>query len=217
MGIGPLVGIYLGGIAFTLFFQNYRDATAAFLLGLLLASIKPVIADCPKPRKNDVIAVIAGTIISLLMVEEGIGTVIKVDVSWYILFIGGALATATMIIPGIPGNAVLILLGIYDSMIYFIAELNILNLLIYGVGGIVGILLLANVLNIIYNNHKVILSYFFAGLILGSARGLIPGYFDPAFIPLFLIGFGLVWRFSQKEKEVETGIETKIEPEEDNS
>jgi len=69
---------------------------------------------------------------------------LNMDISWGLLLIGGALSSAAMIIPGIPGSSVLIILGIYDAVLFFIAELNILYLSIYGLGSILGILLLAN-------------------------------------------------------------------------
>ncbi len=215
LGIGLLIGIYLGGIAFNLFFQNYRDATAAFLLGCLLASIKPVLACCPKPNKNSILAVILGLFAGLLLVDEAIGHIaIDVSVNWGLLLIGGAFASAAMLIPGIPGSAILIVLGIYDSMLFYIAELHVLNLTIFSIGSILGILLLANAVNTLYMHHRTIISYFFAGLILGSARGLLPAYFDPVFVLLFLIGFSFVWKSSTRKKEPEEE-ETEEEPEEE--
>jgi putative membrane protein len=196
-GIGLLSGIYLGGAAFSLFFQNYRDATVAFLLGCLLASIKPVLENCPKPGKNGILSLIIGLVIGYIMIDEAIGgMVINIDINWVLLTIGGALASAAMLLPGIPGSSVLIMLGIYDSMIYSIAELNIFNLGLFGLGSIIGILLLANILDTFYSNHRVIVSYFFAGLILGSCRGIIPSDFEWLYIFLFLIGFSIVWKYS---------------------
>ena len=192
--IGLLVGIYLGSLAFTTFFAHYRDATAAFLLGCLLASIKPVLDGCPKPNKKGVFCLILGGITGFLLVSEAIGDLSPdVYISWWLLFTGGALSSAAMIVPGLPGNSILILFGMYDAMLLFVSELHILNLAIFGVGSVLGILLLANVLNKFYFNHRMIISYLFAGLIIGSSRGLIPETFSILYPTLFFIGFALVW------------------------
>lgn len=199
--LGLIFGIYLGGLAFTLFFQFYRDATAAFLLGCLLASVKPVVACCPKPDKRGIFAMILGIVVGFLLVFESIGEFsINMEINWGLLLIGGALSSAAMIIPGIPGSSVLIVLGIYDAILFFIAELNLLYLSIYGLGSILGILLLANAINTFYINHRMIISYFFAGLIIGSARGLIPSGFSILYLVLFLLGFAIVWVASSKMK-----------------
>ncbi len=199
LGLGILIGIYLGGLAFTLFFQNYRDAAAAFLLGCLLASVKPVIGCCPKPNTNGKISMALGIAIGFLLVFEAIGDfALNVNINWVLLVLGGALSSAAMIIPGIPGSSILIILGIYDAMLFFIAELHILNLSLFGLGSILGILLLANAINTFYTSHRMIISYFFAGLIIGSARGLLPSDFNPLYLVLFVIGFALVWVGSSK-------------------
>ncbi|WP_242841622.1 undecaprenyl phosphate translocase family protein [Desulfitibacter alkalitolerans] len=199
--LGLIFGVYLGGLAFTLFFQFYRDATAAFLLGCLLASVKPVVSCCPKPDKKGVLAMVLGIITGFVLVFESIGDfALNMDINWGLLILGGALSSAAMIIPGIPGSSILIILGIYDSMLFFIAELNVLYLSLFGIGSILGILLLANAINTFYINHRIILSYAFAGLIIGSARGLIPYNFSILYLVLFLLGFALVWFGSSKMK-----------------
>ena len=194
LALGLLLGIYLGGLAFTVFFQHYRDATVAFLLGCLLASVKPLVEGCPKPDRKGIFTIALGVIFGFFLVSEAIGQVYpEMAVSWWLLFIGGALSSAAMIVPGIPGSSILILLGIYDAVLFFVAELHILNLAIFGAGSILGILVLANILNKFYMNHRVVISFLFAGLIVGSARGLIPENFSILYVVLFLVGFALVW------------------------
>ncbi|MEG6615296.1 DUF368 domain-containing protein [Peptococcaceae bacterium 1198_IL3148] len=204
LGIGLLVGIYLGGIGFTLFFQNHPDATAAFLLGCLLASVKPVIGSCAKPHTKAMVFLVLGVIAGFAMVDESIGqqALVQMNVSWGLLMVAGALSSAAMIIPGIPGSAVLMVLGIYDDILYYVAELHWVNLAIFGIGSILGILLLANVINTLYTNHRLIISYFFAGLIIGSSRGLLPTYFEPLYLVLFMLGFMFVWQASDRGKEL---------------
>jgi len=200
--LGLVVGIYIGSLAFTTFFEYHRNATAAFLLGCLLASVKPVLDGIPKPDKKGILVLILGGIIGFFLVSEAIGNMSPdVEVSWWLLFTGGALSSAAMIVPGLPGNSILILFGIYDAMLLFVAELHMLNIVIFGVGGILGILLLANVLNKFYMSHKMVVSYLFAGLIVGSSRGLIPEYFSIFYPALFIMGFALVWFGSSMLKE----------------
>ena len=197
---GILAGIFGGGFTFAFFFENHRDPTVAFLLGCLLASIKAVLRDCPKGNKKRFVTMVLGVILGLLMVAEPLGGSIETEnVSWWLLMIGGAFSSAAMIIPGIPGSSVLILLGLYDTMLFSIKELQLSNLLFFGIGSLLGIFLLLNLLGRLYEKYRALVSYFFAGLILGSSRAIMPSGVNPLVIFLFAAGFLLVWVWSGKE------------------
>ncbi len=200
LAAGILVGIFGGGFTFAFFFENHRDPTVAFLLGCLLASIKAVVRGCPKVNKKRFITMILGILIGLLMVAEPLGQRIEIEnVSWWLLMLGGAFSSAAMIIPGIPGSSVLLLLGLYDTMLFSIKELQVTNLLFFGGGSLLGIFLLLNLLGKLYEKYRALISYFFAGLILGSSRAILPSSASPLVVFLFVAGFLLVWIWSGKE------------------
>ncbi len=193
---GVLLGILVSGIAFALFFEAYRDPTVALLLGCLLASIRAVLNDCPKTKKRYIVYTLIGLLIGFFMVGEPVSIVdAGEDVSWWILILGGALSSGAMIIPGVPGSSVLIVFGIYDTIIFYIKELNF-KLLYFAVGNIIGIFTLVKLLETMYARYKGAISYFFVGLIVGSCRGLLPYKIDVSIIMLFAIGFSVVWWWS---------------------
>lgn len=85
------------------------------------------------------------------------------------------------------------------------------NLLVFGLGAAVGTVLLLKILSQLYDKYKGMLSYFFAGLILGSARSMIPSVVTLPVILLFIAGFALVWFSSSNEdKEPKPGEIKKI-------
>jgi len=200
LAAGIVGGIFLGGSIFGIFFENYRNATVAFLLGCLLASIKSVLKGTSKMNGNLLGMLIAGVVAGAIMVGEPLGLSVETeDVSLLAILIGGAFSSAAMIIPGIPGSSVLILMGIYDTILFSIKELEIVNLLVFGLGAILGIALLLNILSKLYAKYKTMISYFFAGLIIGSSRGMIPSSVTLGVGVLFVIGFALVWIWSGSE------------------
>ncbi len=202
--LGMLIGIYAGGMSFSLFFENHRDATVAFLLGCLMASVKPVLKEHPTITKPRFILLLLGFITGFAVMVDPIGLSVNVgSVDWRILLIGGAFASAAMIIPGVPGNSILILLGIYDTILFSIRELEFYNLLIFGIGNIIGIFLLLNLLGKLYDRYKAFVSFFFAGLILGSARGMLPSSITLLNILLFSIGFVSVWYWGSVKEDGE--------------
>lgn len=197
---GILLGIFGGGFTFAFFFENHRDPTLALLLGCLLASIKAVVRECPKVTKQSLMIMALGGILGLMMVAEPLGHSIETEnVSWWLLILGGAFSSAAMIIPGIPGSSVLILLGLYDTMLFSIKALDFSNILFFGLGSLIGIFLLLNLIAKLYERHRGQISYFFAGLILGSTRGILPSSLSPIIVILFLFGFVTVWIWSGKD------------------
>lgn len=195
---GLVFGIYLGGVAFARLLIFYRDITAAFFLGVILLSIKVILKGRPAFRPANMLALLAGLIAGYLLAGEPLGSISEARVSPLILFSGGALSSAAMLIPGVPGSAVLIIMGIYDNMIFSLNAFNIAPLLIFGCGGVVGIFLLARVLAKYYDRYQDFLSFLFAGLIGGSLRVLLPQVIDPGVVTAFLAGALLVWYWGEK-------------------
>ena len=193
---GLIFGIYLGGMAFARLLIFYRDITAAFFLGVILASLRVILHGRPILRYDSILALLAGFGIGYLMAGEPIGLVERSEVSPFLLFSGGAIASAAMLVPGVPGSAVLIVMGIYDDMLFFLNDLNFPSLFIFGIGGVVGIFLLARLLAKYYERHQHILSFIFAGLIGGSVRILLPQTFDAGVLFALIAGAVLVWRWS---------------------
>ncbi|AOY76398.1 undecaprenyl phosphate translocase family protein [Clostridium formicaceticum] len=209
---GSIIGIFISGMLFALFFESFRDETAVFLMGCLIASIRPVLKPCEKLNLQGILFFLGGLVIGYYMGGEPIGLMVEIEeISWILLMIGGILSSAAMIIPGIPGSSVLIVLGIYDSILYSIKELELFNLIIFGIGSIIGIFLLINILNNIYEKYRSVISYFFAGLILGSSRALLPYSFKPYILLIFAVGFILVWIWSGKQNAPADELQKKDE------
>jgi len=196
---GMMVGIFIGGTTFALFFENYRNFTVAFLLGCLLASLRSVLKDCPKMNMKWAAISAVGVIVGFYLGGEPMAIMDSGgEIGIGILVIGGALACAAMIIPGIPGSSVLILLGIYGEMLISIKQLDLRNLVPFLIGSFIGAVSLVKILEKIYDTHHTLLSYFFAGLILGSSRAILPNSFSLSILLVFLLGFGMVWFWSGK-------------------
>lgn len=196
---GMLIGIYISGSLFSLFFQTYRDETVIFLLGCLLASIRAVLKGYYDIKISRFVFFLAGVALGFLLGADPIGGTVSIEeVGLTYLFVGGALASATMVLPGLPGSSVLIAMGIYDTVLFYLSELIWTRLIVFGAGSLAGMVLLVKLLEKIFNMYRGLISYFFAGLILGSSRALIPNDFSLLMPILFIIGFTAVWVWSGK-------------------
>ena len=89
------------------------------------------------------------------------------------LYASGLLAFAFFLIPGISGSALLIVLGIYSTVIQSISQLNFEVLLPFGLGCLTSLVLLPKFILAVFLRYEEKLLLFFAGLIFSSGYFLI--------------------------------------------
>ncbi len=196
MLLGTTAGIFLGGTTFALLVTAHRNLTVAFLMGFLLASIKAVLLHRPSLTAGRSAVLLLGFAAGFLMSGQPVGLLEGGEkVSPLLLLLGGALSSAAMFIPGVPGSSLLIVMGIYEQILFFVSELALAPLGIFGLGALAGIILLARLLERLYFRYRDPVSYFFAGLIAGSARVLWPSSWEVWTLLLFAAGFYMVWRW----------------------
>lgn len=148
-------------------FDKYPIPTTLFFMGLVIGGIPMLLSKVKKTKevKKPVSYVIAFLTFALVMVfafSEEIfgGTLGNADFSnlniigYLTLTLIGTIAAATMVIPGVSGSLVLMLLGYYFPVVNVIKELthfnnigsNILIALFFGIGVLVGIILIAKLI-----------------------------------------------------------------------
>ena len=86
----------------------------------------------------------------------------------------GLIIGATMLVPGVSGGSMAMILGIYDRLISAVSSFmknkkeNLVFLLIFSMGGILGILLFANPLLQLIERYNMPMLYFFIGAVAGG-------------------------------------------------
>ena len=116
---------------------------------------------------------------------------------YILLFIVGMVAAATMVIPGISGSFMLMLLGYYQPIINTIRNLtrfddltkSFMLLIPFGIGVLVGIVLIAKLIEFLLEKYEVKTYFGILGFVLASVLTLIYGLFGNSFdIVQILIG-----------------------------
>lgn len=92
---------------------------------------------------------------------------------WF-LFLSGALAISTMILPGISGSFVLLLIGKYQYIIEAVSNRDFGILFAVALGCIVGILAFVRLLSWLFNRFHDQTVIILTGLVLGSLRKIWP-------------------------------------------
>ena len=204
--IGMAAGVLLALIAITKLFELFRLPTTAIFIGLVLGSI-PMIADKIKNQKISIIDIglfifTIGILIVLPLFSTGAVKTLTHSVgSMIMLFIIGIIAAATMIIPGVSGSMMLMIMGYYESILnlmtdtvkaFFTLDMatfgsNLLLVLPFAVGVILGIVVIAKFIQIVLNKYTKTVFIAILGMILASPFGMILELSDVKFTPVSII------------------------------
>ena len=166
VGAGVVVAILSIARLFEFLFAEYPIYLWSFFFGMILVSIYYVGKTIEKFNWKVLVSFIIGTSIALFI---AFGTPANENSNILYLIICGAVATCSMILPGLSGSFVLVLMGNYQLiMIDAVNDLNLGILLPVAFGGVVGLLAFSHLLSWIFKNYRDITIAVLTGFILGS-------------------------------------------------
>ncbi len=111
---------------------------------------------------------------AVLYNQDGVFRVVHISVFYGLwLFIGGLLASGSTILPGFSGSALLISLGIYYDMLYYMDNRVLLPIVLISLGTTCGTLLFSRIINHSLKHYPSETIYFLLGLLLASIYQLI--------------------------------------------
>lgn len=91
------------------------------------------------------------------------------------LFLVGAIAAASMVIPGISGSMVVLILGYYELMTISISKLNMIFIIPFAIGILVGIMAILKLIKYLLDNHYTKTYSCIVGFVVGSLLMVFPG------------------------------------------
>lgn len=116
--------------------------------------------------------------------------------SFFMLFITGIIIATAIVLPGISTSHMLLLLGLYNTTLEAIKNLNLPYLIPLGLGGLIGIFLITRVLEKALSKYPQFSYFMIIGFVLGSIIDVFPGmplgWEIPVCVLTFLLGFSLI-------------------------
>ena len=162
------------GIAFllmsriiTFFLQEFPQITYAFFFGLIIASAVYLLRDVKEIRYKHIGLLFIGIILGLVLVSF---KPLEMGHSPVILFVTGMAALCAMILPGISGAYITLLFGQYEYMLTSLHNFVFLDIILFCVGGAVGLLLFTRVLKYLLAHYHASLLSIMVGLMLGTSN-----------------------------------------------
>ena len=204
--VGLGTAIILGSYAIDWGLNNFPIATTMFFIGLVIGGIPYIYLKVHKKYNfvNVAIFIIVATVVILISLLSLSKTVSLSKINFILivkLFFVGVIAAATMIIPGISGSLVLMNLGYYDGIIAAVKGLtdihtmghNICILLPFGIGVIVGLVLIARIIKLLLKRFPVQSYFGILAFVIASIVSIIirmdKSYFN---VGEFALGFVLL-------------------------
>lgn len=165
LGAGVLLSIFTLAKLMTYVLENHPVLTWAFFFGLILASVFFMVKDVHGWGLKDIAVLVTGILLGVYVCT--MSPSVTPDGSWFI-FICGAIAVCTMILPGISGSFILVVLGKYDYIMQAIGDLNWPVLAVFAAGCIIGILAFAKFLHWLLARWECPTMLVLTGFVLGS-------------------------------------------------
>ncbi len=156
--------------------------TMLVFVGLIIGGIPKLFKDVgKKPGIKEISGMLVGIVIVLLMliVDKGTKSVSFSDMNmlgYVLLVLVGMLASATMVIPGISGSFTLMLIGYYEPILNTVNSLtsfnnvgsNLLIILPFLLGVVVGIVGIAKIIEFCLRKYHVMTYYVIIGFVISS-------------------------------------------------
>lgn len=145
----------------------------SFFFGLIIASTVFVGRDVRWNWKTLLVFALF-TVLSFLITSPGNAPIVTHDVSYWYIFLCGAIAICAMILPGISGSFILVLLGQYVFILQSLLELNIPVILTFALGAIIGIISFSNLLTWLFSHYQMLTLSALTGFMFGSLNKIWP-------------------------------------------
>ncbi len=230
VAVGMILAILILSSVIEYSYDNFPLPTMLFFVGLVLGGIPMLLKNVIGKKESKMISsyiiltITFSLVIFMACSDLIFGNVKEVNllnlniVGYIVLFIVGVIAAAVMVIPGISGSLMLMLLGYYYPIIERINDFvkfnnltqNILILGVFGVGVLVGIVLISKMLEILFKKYNTktyfgVLGFIFASVLaipISTCLQITNLTFDflQVIIGIFLLIIGSVISYKLGEK-----------------
>lgn len=209
VGIGALVGIAIlsWGISFLL--GSQETIIIWFFIGAIIGTAPALWNEAGEQGrdKKDYSVLIASFVFGIILL--GFGSQLfngQVQPSFIAWMVCGGLIALGVLIPGMSPSNFILYMGLYQAMADGFKSLDLSVLIPIGIGGLLTVLVLAKVIERIFNTHYSIFFHFIVGIVIASTIMIIPtNYAGFTFIHYFMcfvtlaLGTALGWWMSQLE------------------
>ena len=146
-------------------------AVWSFFCGLVLASSWVVGRQTRLQELDTYLAIGVGVIVGYSVTHL---VPVEISPTPVALFFGGMIAVCAWILPGVSGSFVLLILGLYTSVVEAVKSLEVISLLSLGCGCAIGLVSFSRVLTVLFDRSRNVTLAVLTGFMVGSMVKLWP-------------------------------------------
>lgn len=151
--------------------ENHPVPLWAFFFGLILASALVLLRQVTRWTPGRGLCLVAGTGVALII---ALSPTVNMEFGMAGVFLSGFLAICAMILPGISGSFILVLLGMYGTVLAAVKSLDLGFLLVFAVGAGSGLLCFSRLLHwLLHHFHEATMALL-TGFLFGSLAVVWP-------------------------------------------
>ncbi|MDX1732872.1 MAG: DUF368 domain-containing protein [Halioglobus sp.] len=169
LGIATSIFSLARGISWLL--EHHPVPLWAFFFGLILASALVLLEQVERWNLRRVLSLAVGIAVALFI---ALSPVLDLQVGYGGVFFAGFLAICAMILPGISGSFILVLLGMYATVLVAIKSLDLLFILVFVVGAASGLMCFSRLLYWLLQRFHQATMALLTGFLFGSLAVVWP-------------------------------------------
>jgi len=180
---------------------HYPKPTYFMFLGLIIGVLPYLFKKFDVKRnflKQHYVILLVGLllIVSLTFFQENTETLItgRTFSIYLLFFLSGFIGSAAMILPGISGSFILLMIGVYPSVIHAISHFQFDIILITGLGIGAGIIFMSKLIHYFLSHFEAATFAAILGMVIGSIFVIYPGmpiHSKEAFVSILMFALGL--------------------------
>lgn len=194
VGLGAVIGIFLFSNIVGDLLEMYPIQLGYLFIGVILGGAPLMFkkATINGFNKKSLVYLVIGIIVVSLMTNnntDNSSIIISLNITNFIwLFVSGIIIAVALILPGISGSFMLLVLGLYNTVINAVTQFNIPILLPIVLGGVVGTISTTKLIENLLIKHPQSTYMIIFGFILGSVFKVYPGYSGVSSITGIILG-----------------------------
>ena len=194
IALGMGIAIIASAFGIDYLFETFPLQTNLLFIGLIMGSLPAIYGKVKAVtmRMGHILAAVIffAVVVGMSMLNGSGGGYVELEptaAGIILLFLVGILASATMVIPGVSGSMMLLLLGYYNPILdmikaFFVAVLGMdfpellrtmLILVPFGIGVLVGMVVIAKIIEVVFERYPTYAYWAIIGLLFGSPIAIL--------------------------------------------
>jgi putative membrane protein len=178
MGIGAVISLILFVFVFSYLFETYEKAVYMLFIGLIAGNLPMIYKEAKKSEfkwyylLGAIIAVAIAFVIGIM--SENVSSAEGVAVSSNLIYLAvcGAVGGFASLIPGMSISMILIVMGVYDTLINSAKSLDIAVIAVVGVAFVLAMVISSRFIKFIFEKFNGLAHFMVLGFLVGSIGGI---------------------------------------------